>query len=429
MSELLLSSSSPATTTTTQPLLMGRKWKHLDDQQQIHDDDHSVCSDSSSFKLVSYNILAQLYAKHLQVSDPNICDWELRKQRLFKELMNYKADIICLQEMDLYEQYWKSTMMKGFAGGFDSSYAEKTGKRNGCGTFWRRDRFEMVQHLELHLEELNDYLEHSHHATNTSIAEEPFERRDVANLTLLRDLQSGGERGKLLLIVNNHLAWDPKYPEVKLCQMFYILKAVHQFLNKFAKQCDRDSEHTEVIVSVILCGDYNSLPDSEVYDLITKGRALVPGKEIKFNKHCELFRNGVEYVKSTSSSHHFHSSKQYLINPFPPAKSAYFEIYEKEPEFTNYTSTFHGTLDYVFTFDFDLKSDHDETNKTRPCHENINTDTKELNQKPPSQQLEIVDALEEISFEQAQEFSFLPSLIYPSDHIAHCVKFTWHAQQ
>ncbi|KAG2388945.1 hypothetical protein C9374_014345 [Naegleria lovaniensis] len=407
--------SRSSTTILSSPTMTGQRTWFREDQSgnniELLNQDQTVAG-NSSFTLVSYNILAQLYAKHLQVSDPKICDWEQRKERLYQELMSYQADIICLQEMDLYRKYWQS-MMKDE--GFDSSYVEKTGKRNGCGTFWKRDRFEQVNVLELHLEELENYIEKEELGN-----EKRFARRDAANLTLLKDLQTG----KLLLIVNNHLAWDPAYPEVKLCQMFYILQVAHQWLKKV---CQKQGQHHNSIndinsvVSVILCGDYNSLPDSEVYDLITKGRAQIPGKEIKFNKNSELVCDGVENVKSsTHSSHHSHSSKQYLLNPFTPAKSAYFEIYGKEPKFTNYTSTFYGTLDYVFTFNFDWK--HGLNTEISLKHiENED----QLKQQHAPQQLQVTDVLGEISLEQAQEFSFIPSLIFPSDHIAHCVKFSW----
>lgn len=63
----------------------------------------------------------------------------------------------------------------------------------------------------------------------------------------------------------------------------------------------------------------------------------------------------------------------------------------------------------------------------KTCHDNIkndNTDTKELNQKPPSQQLKIVDALEEIS-NKRKNFAFLDI----STLLILCNKFTSHAQQ
>jgi len=334
---------------------MGRLWRH------------DTPTTAMEFTLVTYNILAQMYTKHLKLSDMKVVDWSVRKQRLLDELKSYQSDIVCLQELDMYKKHWLGVMSEI---GFDSTHVEKTGKRNGCGTFWKRDRFEKVGHLALPLEELYHLIEKH--------VDERFARRDVANLTLLREFESG----KLMLIVNNHLAWDPEYPEVKLCQIFYVLKATHRFL--------RNLERNGQPVSVVLCGDFNSLPGSEVYDLITTGRATIPGRYVHFK--APLFAEGIQVTNSR---------KQILVNPFTPAKSAYFEVFRKEPSFTNYETEFNGTLDYVFTFEFN---------------------DVEVEQQTP---LRAINALEEVSLQAVQEYTTLPSYAFPSDHIAHCVKLSW----
>lgn len=53
--------------------------------------------------MVTYNILAEKYAnldENYDYCDPKYLAIDYRKQLIAKELVGYKADIICLQEVD-----------------------------------------------------------------------------------------------------------------------------------------------------------------------------------------------------------------------------------------------------------------------------------------------------------------------------------------
>ena len=75
--------------------------------------------------------------------------------------------------------------------------------------------------------------------------------------------------------------------------------------------------------------DFNSLPDSAVYELLFKGKVRDNHEHLTYDSHGIL----PEVSQLTHSV---------------PLASAYATIMSnKEPEFTNYTGHFKGTLDYV----------------------------------------------------------------------------------
>lgn len=144
------------------------------------------------FTILTYNLLADLYAKQMQVrpsiqlraprcshakqlmysclfllqSDyanmpqaaPSWClSWNYRKRNLLRELLNYNADILCLQEVQSnhYTEFWAPELQKA---GYVAIYKKKTSEMcvggnmyaiDGCATFFRRDRFQLVKKYEV----------------------------------------------------------------------------------------------------------------------------------------------------------------------------------------------------------------------------------------------------------------------------------------
>jgi hypothetical protein len=57
-----------------------------------------------TFTVLSYNVLADLYATSDMYSycPPWALSWAYRRQNLLREIVNYRADILCLQEVPFY---------------------------------------------------------------------------------------------------------------------------------------------------------------------------------------------------------------------------------------------------------------------------------------------------------------------------------------
>lgn len=60
---------------------------------------------------------------------------------------------------------------------------------------------------------------------------------------------------KKFVVASTHIHWNPALDYVKMCQAFYLLKNIQEFLE------DNEVENAPVII----CGDFNSDPSSSVF--------------------------------------------------------------------------------------------------------------------------------------------------------------------
>lgn len=138
---------------------------------------------------------------------------------------------------------------------------------------------------------------------------------NIAVITLLQDINNSSNHA---LIANSHIHWDTSHADVKLVQVGILMEELKSFINKH--------NLTTTGVPTIICGDYNSSPDSGVYEFFSKG--------IIHQNHDDF--GNYSYGKYTTEglSHNL------------ALKSSYHSI--GELPFTNYTPGFKGTLDYIW---------------------------------------------------------------------------------
>ncbi|KAF8403947.1 hypothetical protein HHK36_012054 [Tetracentron sinense] len=113
---------------------------------------------SGTFTVLSYNILSDVYATNeLYSYCPSwALSWPYRRQNLLREIVGYRADILCLQEVqsDHFEEFFAPELDKH---GYQALYKRKTADVysgtayaiDGCATFFRRDRFSHVKKYEV----------------------------------------------------------------------------------------------------------------------------------------------------------------------------------------------------------------------------------------------------------------------------------------
>lgn len=102
----------------------------------------------SKFRVVSYNLLADLYAdsetakKELFPYCPEYAlNIDYRKQLFMKELIGYNADLMCLCEVD--DKIFDLDLTPVFESkGMTGTFQVKGTTREGLATFWRKERFE-----------------------------------------------------------------------------------------------------------------------------------------------------------------------------------------------------------------------------------------------------------------------------------------------
>lgn len=127
-----------------------RIWKYLvtKAERQAQEEDPTV----ETFSVLSYNILCERAAtEQLYGYTPSwALTWDYRKELILTEVMNYDADFLCLQEVDIaqYEEYFMKQLTEhDYEGVYWPKSRYKTmgdAERrlvDGCATFYKAEKF------------------------------------------------------------------------------------------------------------------------------------------------------------------------------------------------------------------------------------------------------------------------------------------------
>ena len=272
----------------------------------------STSSPSSRFTVLTYNLLADLYATPEQFgyTPPWALGWGYRRQNLLRELLAADADVLCLQEVQsnhFADFLAPELAAAGYAGVYKKKTAEVfTGSSyatDGCATFFRRARFGLVKKYEV---------EFNKAALSLADGALPPERRqgalnrllkdNVALIAVLEAVDGGGSTGggggrteggggggaasadgassspspsgqqnpspppppppsrrRLVCVANTHIHANPELSDVKLWQVHTLLKG----LEKISASAD---------IPMVVAGDFNSAPGSAAHALLVRGR-------------------------------------------------------------------------------------------------------------------------------------------------------------
>ncbi|KAJ3194674.1 Glucose-repressible alcohol dehydrogenase transcriptional effector [Irineochytrium annulatum] len=291
----------------------------------VLDDDYT--EPQNMFTIMCYNILCDKYVtpQAYPYTPSWTLGWEGRKDNLLHDIINCNADIVCLQEMEMsqYDEYFQEAMSQAeYEGVFwPKSRARTMGdyeKRavDGCATFYKTAKFTL---LEKHLVEFQQIAMQRPDLRKT---EDVFNRVMVKDNIAVVTLLESKETNCKVLVANAHLHWDPAYMDVKLVQTAMLVEELQRLSTLYATKVGR----VVTPPAVLLCGDFNSLPTSGVYEFLAKGS--VPQDHDDFGN----FSYGSYTSEGLSHSLSF--------------KSAYSHV--NELDFTNFTATFKGVIDYVW---------------------------------------------------------------------------------
>jgi hypothetical protein len=103
----------------------------------------------------THSILAQSLtsATRFPYCDRQSLKWRYRRVSLLKEMLSLNADVLCLQELDNYDEWWRGKM--GLAG-YDGVYLAHQGenRRDGLAVFYKRDLFQLFRTEEVYFNDL-----------------------------------------------------------------------------------------------------------------------------------------------------------------------------------------------------------------------------------------------------------------------------------
>ncbi|KNZ80216.1 Glucose-repressible alcohol dehydrogenase transcriptional effector [Termitomyces sp. J132] len=322
----------------------GRVWKNLlspVEEEAMQSDPYT-----ETISVLSYNILCEKYAtERLYGYTPSwALTWDYRKELVLEELKSHETDFLCLQEVDgaAYEDYFLPHMQARDYDGFHwpkSRYKIKkdTERRqvDGCATFYKASKYTLVE------KQLIEF-------SAVAMQRPDFEKTDdMFNRVLVKDniavvcLMEDKQTRTRFIVANAHLDWDPLFSDVKLVQAALLLDEVEKIATNFAnsdtststsisKPAPRPTPHYTdgTKIPMIVCGDFNSIPESGLYEFISTGQLSA--------SHPDFL--GHQYGKYTTEG----------LRHRLGLKSVYAAPGAGEPPLTNYTPTFQGSIDYIW---------------------------------------------------------------------------------
>lgn len=302
-----------------------------------------------NFTVLSYNILSEIYATN---DVYNYCptwalSWPYRRQNLLREIVGYRADIVCLQEVqsDHFEEFFSPELDKhGYQALFKRKTAEVfTGNVNtidGCATFFRRDRFSHVKKYDVEFNKAAQSLTDA--VVPTAQRKTALNRlvKDNVALILVLEAKFGNQavdnpgKRQLVCVANTHLNVHQDLKDVKIWQVHTLLKG----LEKIAASAD---------IPMLVCGDFNSVPGSAPHALLAMGKVDpmhpdLAGDPLNILRPATKLTHQLPLVSAYSSFARIGAGLGF------EQQRRRMDPNTNEPLFTNCTRDFIGTLDYIF---------------------------------------------------------------------------------
>eukprot|EP00439_Symbiodinium_sp_Y106_P081235 s569_g20.t1 len=335
---------------------------------------------NKQFKVMNWNVLADLYATEsvYPYCEKWALSWNWRKHLIMKELKAHAADIITLQEVqkDAFDDWFRPGLQEaGYEGVFQQKKRDPIFHRGkytaeGCATFYKPTRFRRLDKQVIDYDRMSQQELARHFGREDASNMQRLSKGNIALALLLEDQhikadpasgQAGPNGGHSLVVVNTHILCDPSASDVKLWQTHLLLQNL--------KQTRWDH------MPLLLAGDFNSTPESAVYQFLREGQVMQEHEDLKHDP-CGLLGRLRDHMQHNLQ-----------------LATAYQTCNGQEALFTNYTEDFKGALDYVWF----------------------------------SHQALSVLAVTQVDDEQSlKEETALPSSNRPSDHVSLVATFMFH---
>nr|CAH7722308.1 unnamed protein product [Callosobruchus chinensis] len=326
-------------------------------------------AEGNEFRVVSYNILADLYCDSDYTREvlfpycpPYALAIDYRKQLILKEIIGYNADIIAMQEVD--RKVFKYDLEPTLSQlGYEGNLVTKGEEvAEGLAFFTFKKRFRLLRWEKIiFAQHLPKNPLFSDLWSEVQKNEQLMTRVLNRSTTMQVNVVECVEREEIIVVGNIHMYFHPDADHIRLLHGGMAI----MYLEDFVKQLK--SQYSTKKVSLIFCGDFNSTPDCGIYKLYTTG---------KVSKDC------IDYQSKKEEAIQEVEFKQGL-----KLNSAY-----GTPKYTNYTAGFADCLDYIY----------------------YDTDSFQTTQVVPLP-----------SHEEVTQNIALPSVVFPSDHLALVCDLKW----
>lgn len=172
--------------------------------------------------------------------------------------------------------------------GYDCVYKRRTGfKTDGCAVCYNTTKFTTLTVRLLEFQRHNPEL---------------LDRDNIGIVLLLQPIMEHDEgiRFQPVCVANTHLLFNPRRGDVKLAQLAIVLAEIDYVV----RQCKVKGQECEVI----LCGDFNTLPNTPLYQLIVTGQLYyhgLPNWMVRLKLHTTRFISLLVQNALVSTKLHF----------------------------------------------------------------------------------------------------------------------------
>ncbi|KAL4445318.1 hypothetical protein ABPG77_011143 [Micractinium sp. CCAP 211/92] len=227
-------------------------------------------------RVLTYNILADQYAATETAKNvifahcpPQYLDPDYRRPLVLSELLGFKADIMCLQEVDekAFSAYLEPQLE---AEGYRGLYTNKAGKagfsvREGSATFFRASRFSLVAHRGVTLKHLfpakpGDAAKYGD-VFDAMLRSSPHLQvalqrvATIAQISLLAPVQPGD---RPLCVLNTHLFFHYMAPHIRTMHVWAMVQEAHEMIEAAMADPGMAAQLGGQRPSLLFCGDLNS---------------------------------------------------------------------------------------------------------------------------------------------------------------------------
>lgn len=301
------------------------------------------------FTVMCYNVLCDKYAtRQMYGYCPNwALSWDYRRKAILDEIRHYNADIITLQEVET-DQFYNFFMPELTRDGYDGIFSPKSRAKtmsesdrkfvDGCAIFFRMSKFKL---MKKHLVEFTQLA-----MANAEGSDDMLNRvmtKDNIGLSALLETKEGAWENGLpgdgssvrqpLLVCTAHIHWDPECCDVKLIQTMMLMNELRAIVEDSARNF-RPGIHKPdpSAIPLILCGDFNSLPESGVIEFLSSGHISADHPDFKELGYKSCLQKLSSSERPNEYMHSFRLSRSYGNDVMP---------------YTNYTFDFKGIIDYI----------------------------------------------------------------------------------
>lgn len=299
--------------------------------------------------VMCYNVLCDKYAtRQMYGYCPSwALSWDYRKKAILAEIKHYTADIISLQEVET-DQFYKFFLPELKRDGYDGIFSPKSRAKtmtendrkyvDGCAIFFRTAKFSLVKEYLIEFTQLAM----ANSEGSDDMLNRVMPKDNIGLAALLKTNEQAWENGipsdpnqvqQPVLVCTAHIHWDPEYCDVKLIQVMMLSHELQRILEEACQNFRPGHKPDPSSIQLLVCGDFNSLPDSGVIDFLSSGRVCSDHQDFKELPYKSVLQKISGCEKPNEFTHSFKLASAYN---------------EDTMLYTNYTFHFKGIIDYIF---------------------------------------------------------------------------------